>query len=262
MFAAHSIWCECAAKGCLLINGIRNLKTDISNAFSAVIRGNRDRHSPDRGSVRRVRIIQSILVYSLVAFLSFAGGEGWQREAHSVGRDSSHSNSSSNGLGSLESYGQYASADSGYSDLGIVRVRVRVHDSSPGVGGYGVKLVAAVDASVQPVKPPSPKILAEYSCRELEDLWDDEGGNPDDAFVAAEISRAESSGRSDAVSPMDWNGESDWGLWQINGSHYPADPYVYLNPLVNVRAAIAISDDGRDWYPWTTYTSGAYYGMC
>jgi hypothetical protein len=30
----------------------------------------------------------------------------------------------------------------------------------------------------------------------------------------------------------------------------------------NAKAAIAISDDGRDWDPWTTYTSGAYAGRC
>lgn len=206
------------------------------------------------------------MVYSLIAILSFAGGEGWQRQAYQVGRDSGHSNSSGNRMGSVEGYGEYASADSGYRDLGIVRSRVRVHDSSPGVGRLSVdsvvKPVVSVDATVQPTEPTPPKILVSYTCKQLETLWDDEGGNPDDAFVAAEISRAESGGRSEAISPVDWNGESDWGLWQINGSHYPADPYVYLNPLVNVRAAIAISDNGRSWMAWTTYTSGAYYGEC
>lgn len=122
--------------------------------------------------------------------------------------------------------------------------------------------MATADASVQPVKPSPPIYRYQYTCTELEQLWDREGGNPRDAFLAAEISRAESSGVSRAVSPMDWNGERDWGLWQINGGHDPADPTLYLDPVVNARAAIAISDDGSNWSPWTTYLTGAYYGEC
>ena len=34
------------------------------------------------------------------------------------------------------------------------------------------------------------------------------------------------------------------------------------NPLGNAKAAVVISDDGRNWTPWTTFTSGAYRGRC
>lgn len=34
------------------------------------------------------------------------------------------------------------------------------------------------------------------------------------------------------------------------------------DPLGNANAAVIISDDGSDWTPWTTYTSGAYQGRC
>ena len=48
---------------------------------------------------------------------------------------------------------------------------------------------------------------------------------------------------------------------QINGSHGAAE--ATFNPTGNAKAAaIAISDDGRDWYPWTTYVTGAYEGRC
>jgi hypothetical protein len=91
----------------------------------------------------------------------------------------------------------------------------------------------------------------------LEEIWDEEGGNHADSFIAAEIATAESGGRTYIVSPT-----SDYGLWQINWSHDPSDPQIYLNPVVNVRAAIAISSDGTDWSAWTTYTKGLYYGLC
>ena len=73
--------------------------------------------------------------------------------------------------------------------------------------------------------------------------------------MAAEIAMAESGGNQYALSPTD-----DYGYWQINASHGPA--MATFNALGNAKAAIAISHDGTDWYPWTTYTSGAYAGRC
>jgi hypothetical protein len=94
-----------------------------------------------------------------------------------------------------------------------------------------------------------------FGCASLEALWDSAGGNPGEAFTAAEIATAESGGRSDAISPTD-----DFGLWQINAGHGPA--LATLNPEGNARAAVLISDDGRDWNPWTTYREGLYIGRC
>jgi Lysozyme like domain len=92
------------------------------------------------------------------------------------------------------------------------------------------------------------------SCSGLESLWDSAGGNPDSAFMAAEIAMAESGGNQYAISPTD-----DYGYWQINGSH---GALATLDAYGNARAAIIISNNGTDWSPWTTYTSGAYYGRC
>lgn len=94
-----------------------------------------------------------------------------------------------------------------------------------------------------------------FGCRSLEALWDSAGGNPAEAFTAAEIAEAESGGDADAVSPTD-----DFGLFQINASHGSA--LATLNPSGNARAAVLISDDGTDWSPWTTYRTGAYEGRC
>ncbi len=92
-------------------------------------------------------------------------------------------------------------------------------------------------------------------CSGLEALWEAAGGSQGEAFMAAEIAMAESGGRQDALSPT-----NDYGYWQINGSHGPAE--ATFNPVGNAKAAIAISSDGTNWSPWTTYVTGAYQGRC
>jgi Lysozyme like domain len=93
-----------------------------------------------------------------------------------------------------------------------------------------------------------------YSCSALESLWEEAGGNSADAFMAAEIATAESSGNPNAISPTD-----DYGLWQINASN---GDLATLNPFDNAKSAIILSHDGTNWDAWTTYTSGAYNGRC
>ena len=34
------------------------------------------------------------------------------------------------------------------------------------------------------------------------------------------------------------------------------------NPMGNAKAALAISSNGTNWRPWTTYVTGAYRGRC
>jgi LysM repeat protein len=99
------------------------------------------------------------------------------------------------------------------------------------------------------------RLSGTLGCSGLEALWEAAGGSHAEAFTAAEIAMAESGGRQYAYSPT-----NDYGYWQINGSHGPA--LATFNAYGNARAAIIISDNGRNWYPWTTYTSGAYHGRC
>jgi LysM repeat protein len=93
-----------------------------------------------------------------------------------------------------------------------------------------------------------------YTCSNLESLWEQAGGSPAHALMAAEIARAESSGNPNAISPTD-----DFGLWQINASN---GSLATLNTYQNARSAIILSRDGANWDPWTTYHIGAYYGQC
>lgn len=92
------------------------------------------------------------------------------------------------------------------------------------------------------------------SCGQLESLWDANGGNPGEAFTAAEIAMAESGGNEFATGPV-----GERGYWQINPDHGSLSTY---DPNGNARAAIIISDNGVNWTPWTTFTSGAYFGRC
>lgn len=91
-------------------------------------------------------------------------------------------------------------------------------------------------------------------CSGLESLWIDNGGYPSKAFTAAEIAMAESSGQEFATGLA---GEK--GYWQINPNHGSLSTY---DPNGNAHAAIQLSDNGTDWQPWTTYTSGDYIGKC
>lgn len=94
-----------------------------------------------------------------------------------------------------------------------------------------------------------------------------QAGLPDArAVTAAAIAMAESGGNPNAhnATPPD----DSYGLWQINmlGSLGPARRAVYrlsantdlYDPATNARVMSAISKQGQDFGPWSTYTSGAY----
>jgi LysM repeat protein len=108
---------------------------------------------------------------------------------------------------------------------------------------------ANVSASVS-----SSSLSGTLSCSGLEQLWEEAGGSPSEAFMAAEIAMAESGGNQYAVSPT-----ADYGYWQINSSH---GSMATFNALGNAQAAVSISSDGANWDPWTTFQTGAYYGKC
>jgi len=120
--------------------------------------------------------------------------------------------------------------------------------SSAAPTGTGGNVITQAAKSVQAVAQGS------YSCSGLEQLWEQAGGSPGAALMAAEIAMAESGGNPNAISPTD-----DFGLWQINGSN---GALATLNPFQNAKSAIDLSSNGTNWGPWTTFTSGAYAGKC
>ena len=92
------------------------------------------------------------------------------------------------------------------------------------------------------------------SCPQLESLWEQAGGQPGAAVMAASIAMAESGGRQFATGAV-----GERGYWQIHPDHGPLSTY---DPLGNARAAVTISGNGTGWTAWTTFTSGAYRGRC
>jgi hypothetical protein len=73
--------------------------------------------------------------------------------------------------------------------------------------------------------------------------------------IAVAIAQAESS-----FNPGNVNKGSDArGLWQILTSAHPnRDPNQEFNATYNAQSMAIISDEGRNWTPWQTYTNGAY----
>ena len=96
--------------------------------------------------------------------------------------------------------------------------------------------------------------MSAYTDTQLQQLWIQNGGKPAAAPLAASIALAESTGRPDATN-QNTNGSTDRGLWQINSVHGAQSTYDITG---NVKAAIAISNNGTNWTPWSTFNSGAY----
>lgn len=84
--------------------------------------------------------------------------------------------------------------------------------------------------------------------------------------IAVAIALAESGGRTDAHNALP--PDDSYGLWQINmlGSMGPARRKQFgisrnsdlYDPATNARAMMQISNGGKNWKPWTTYTRGTY----
>jgi LysM repeat protein len=108
--------------------------------------------------------------------------------------------------------------------------------------------------STPSVMTTSATLSGTLSCPGLEELWEQAGGSDGQAVMAASIAMAESSGEQFATGAA-----GERGYWQINPDHGSLSTY---DPLGNAKAAVIISDDGGNWTPWTTFTSGAYRGRC
>jgi LysM repeat protein len=131
-------------------------------------------------------------------------------------------------------------------DVGQV---LQVPEKLPHVTAYTPK-----HAKPATVLTSSATLSGTLGCTGLEELWEEGGGSSGEAVMAASIAMAESGGQEFATGSV-----GERGYWQINPDHGSLSTY---DPLGNARAAVAISDDGRDWDPWTTFTSGAYLGRC
>lgn len=88
------------------------------------------------------------------------------------------------------------------------------------------------------------------------------------AVLATAIALAESGGDAHIVNDTPATGDLSYGLWQINmiGRMGPdrlkqfgiPSNEALADPVTNARAAYIVSGGGKNFNPWTTYTSGAY----
>jgi hypothetical protein len=77
-----------------------------------------------------------------------------------------------------------------------------------------------------------------------------------DAPTASAVGLAESSGRTDAISPT-----NDYGVMQINRSAHPElfQQYIWNDPAQNMKMAfIVYQQAGNSFRPWSTFKSGRY----
>lgn len=96
-----------------------------------------------------------------------------------------------------------------------------------------------------------------------------EAGFRGDALeVAFAVAMAESSGKPTAYNDDESTGDDSYGLFQINmlGDMGPERRKLYdlkkndelFDPLTNARVAFRLSEEGKNWKPWTMYTNGGY----
>ena len=109
--------------------------------------------------------------------------------------------------------------------------------------------------------------MAYYNNSEVQQIWLNNGGNPEAAAIMGAIAMAESTGNSAALNNNPATGDFSVGLWQVNyyGSLGPGrtaayGTWQYLQNDVNAqaKAAISISGNGTSFTAWSTYNSGAY----
>jgi len=91
-------------------------------------------------------------------------------------------------------------------------------------------------------------------CSGLEALWRSAGGARWAQVTAASIAMAESGGQQYATGAA-----GERGYWQINPVNGALSTYYAYG---NARSAVIMSRNGTNWYPWTTWSDGAYAGRC
>lgn len=109
--------------------------------------------------------------------------------------------------------------------------------------------------------------MTTLTAAQVHKLAKDAGLNPTQATIATAIAKGESGWRTDAVGDVSLQ-DSKWGpsigLWQIrslkaeSGTGGTRDATRLTDPAFNARSMVAISGAGKNWRPWTVYTSGAY----
>lgn len=102
--------------------------------------------------------------------------------------------------------------------------------------------------------------MAGWSSQELERAWIRNGGPRSTAALAAAIAGAESSFGANPYGDKEGGRYTSFGPWQVHVTAHPQyDPHTLVTNLdYSAKAAIAISEGGKNFQPWTTFKTGAY----
>jgi CBS domain containing-hemolysin-like protein len=121
---------------------------------------------------------------------------------------------------------------------------------------------------IQRKKPDHPDGKNPYQQSTLKYLVYEAGFRGEALEIAYAVALAESAGKATAHNDNPDTGDDSYGLFQINmlGDMGPERRELYglktnqalFHPPTNVRVAYEISEGGKNWQPWSTYTSGAY----
>lgn len=104
--------------------------------------------------------------------------------------------------------------------------------------------------------------MAGWSQAELESAWIRNGGPRSTAALAAAIAAAESKRGAEPYGDRGLGGVgfTSFGPWQIHTPAHPQyDPHRLVTDLnYSAKAAVEVSNGGRNFEPWTTFKTGAY----
>jgi Lysozyme like domain len=101
--------------------------------------------------------------------------------------------------------------------------------------------------------------VADYSIAQLAQAAQAAGFSGANLVTAVAVSLAEDTSRSLRAVGVNTDGTKDRGPWQFNSKWHPevSDSCAFdLNCAA--REAFRVSNQGRSWTPWATYTSGRY----
>ncbi len=102
--------------------------------------------------------------------------------------------------------------------------------------------------------------MSALSYSDLVSLAQGAGFSGANAYVAAAIAMAESSGQSSVIGDLNITPGGSVGLWQINLQAHPEySASDLMDPQSNADAAFAVYQAaGNSFAPWTTFNNGSY----
>ncbi|MDE2026683.1 MAG: transglycosylase SLT domain-containing protein [Patescibacteria group bacterium] len=147
----------------------------------------------------------------------------------------------------------------------------KIRKNGFGLRSHSLQVISLIQSGSNMGFIPTGSILTNA---QLQQLWVGQGGDPNAAATAAAIAQAESGGNTQAIgyyspslgydtpSPTSDTSQVDEGAWQIANIHAGATGSTVvpslLDPSINAKFAIWVSNNGQNFGPWSQYKNGTY----